>query len=129
MTQTAITKDVKITVETAYQNNTHPNYSGEHMFAYRITIANQSEYTVKLLRRHWYITDSVHGTTEVEGEGVVGQQPVLEPGETHQYVSGCAIKSDIGKMHGTYLLERSIDGQFFEVKIPEFLLVAPFYNN
>ena len=110
MMQTAITKDVKITVETAYQNNTHPNYSGEHMFAYRIT-------------------DSVHGTTEVEGEGVVGQQPVLEPGETHQYVSGCAIKSDIGKMHGTYLMERSIDGQFFEVKIPEFLLVAPFYNN
>jgi ApaG protein len=99
------------------------------MFAYRITIANQSEYTVKLLRRHWYITDSVHGTSEVEGEGVVGQQPVLEPGETHQYVSGCAIKSDIGKMYGTYLMERSIDGQFFEVKIPEFLLVAPFYNN
>jgi ApaG protein len=129
MTQTAITKDVKITVETAYQNNTHPNFSGEHMFAYRITIANQSEYTVKLLRRHWYITDSVHGTSEVEGEGVVGQQPVLEPGETHQYVSGCAIKSDIGKMYGTYLMERSIDGQFFEVKIPEFLLVAPFYNN
>jgi ApaG protein len=129
MTQTAITKDVKITVETAYQNNTHPNFSGEHMFAYRITIANQSEYTVKLLRRHWYITDSVHGTSEVEGEGVVGQQPVLEPGETNQYVSGCAIKSDIGKMYGTYLMERSIDGQFFEVKIPEFLLVAPYYNN
>jgi ApaG protein len=129
MMQTAITKDVKITVETAYQNNTHPNYIGEHMFAYRITIENQSDYTVKLLRRHWYIADSVHGTTEVEGEGVVGQQPVLEPGETHQYVSGCAIKSDIGKMYGTYLMERCIDGQFFEVKIPEFLLVAPFYNN
>ncbi len=127
--QTAITNNVMISVETAYQNNSHPNYKDEHMFAYRITIQNQSEYTIKLLRRHWFICDAVKGTSEVEGEGVVGQQPTLEPGETHQYVSGCAIISNIGKMQGTYLMERAIDGELFKVNIPEFILVAPFFNN
>ena len=126
---TAITRDIKITVETAHQPSVHPNFAGEHMFAYRITILNKSEYTVKLLRRHWYIVDINHELAEVEGEGVVGQQPVLEPGEEHCYVSGCAIKSDIGKMYGTYLMERQWDGLLFEVKIPEFTLIVPVRNN
>ncbi|MBC7382955.1 MAG: Co2+/Mg2+ efflux protein ApaG [Bacteroidia bacterium] len=127
--QIAITKDVKIVVETAYQNSKANNNNSEHMFAYRITIFNQGEYTIKLLRRHWYIVDSISGKSEVEGEGVVGMQPILEPGETHQYVSGCALQSELGKMYGTYLMERQIDGQLFEVKIPEFILVVPFKNN
>jgi len=126
---TAITNDIKIKVEVAYQN-THLNAGDtEHMFAYRITITNNGDYTVKLLRRHWYITDLNFDKTEVEGEGVVGLQPVLEPGESHQYVSGCAIQSDIGSMHGTYLMERQIDGKLFEVEIPQFYLIAPFRNN
>ena len=125
----ARTQNVRITVETSYQNQQFPNFKGEHMFAYRITIHNQSEYTIKLLRRHWHIVDLTHCNTEVEGEGVVGQQPLLEPGESHQYVSGCAIKSDIGKMYGTYLMERQLDGVRFEVKIPEFMLVVPCRNN
>lgn len=126
---TAITNDVKITVETAYQNERISNPNGEHMFAYRITIENHGEYTVKLLRRHWFINDLNFDKSEVEGEGVVGLQPVLEPGEKHQYVSGCALRSDIGAMHGTYLMERQIDGKKFEVDIPEFYLVAPFRMN
>ncbi|MFN7313769.1 MAG: Co2+/Mg2+ efflux protein ApaG [Bacteroidota bacterium] len=126
---TAITNDIKIKVEVAYQN-THLNAGDtEHMFAYRITITNNGDYTVKLLRRHWYITDLNFDKTEVEGEGVVGLQPVLEPGESHQYVSGCAIQSDIGSMHGTYLMERQIDGKLFEVEIPQFYLIAPFRQN
>lgn len=126
---TAITNDIKITVETAYQNSRVANPDGDHMFAYRITIENHSDYTIKLLKRHWYIIDSLNDKTEVEGDGVIGQQPVLEPGESHQYVSGCAIRSDIGKMFGTYLMEQQIDGKLFEVTIPEFKLIAPFRMN
>lgn len=127
--QVAITRDVKIVVETAYQSSKANNMDSEHMFAYRITILNQGEYTIKLLRRHWYIIDSLSGKSEVEGEGVVGMQPVLEPGETHQYVSGCALQSELGKMFGTYTMERQIDGHRFDVKIPEFILAVPFKYN
>ena len=99
------------------------------MFAYRITITNESEYAVKLLRRHWNITDANGVVREVEGEGVVGQQPVIEPGASHQYVSGSAIKTEIGKMHGTYLMQRLIDEVKFKVHIPEFQMVAPYKLN
>ena len=84
---------------------------------------------VKLLRRHWYIFDSCGITREVEGEGVVGLQPVIEPGKSHQYVSGSHLKTEMGRMHGTYLMERMVDGKQFYVNIPEFQLVAPFKLN
>jgi len=125
----AITNDIKVSVETAYQADHSNPANEEFMFAYRITIENQSDYTIKLLRRHWFIVDSNIDKREVEGEGVVGVQPVLEPGENHQYVSGCNLKTDLGKMFGEYLMERQIDGKLFKVKIPEFLLVAPFKLN
>lgn len=125
---TAITNDVKINVEVAYQHRVM-NPDGENTFAYRITIENRSEYTIRLLRRHWYIIDLNVNKSEVEGEGVVGQQPVLEPGESHQYVSGCAIQSDIGLMYGTYLMERQMDGKLFEVIIPKFNLIPSFRYN
>ena len=120
---TAITNDLKISVEVAY----HPNNNvqdNEHVFAYRITISNYSEHTLKLLRRHWFITDLNVTKNEVEGEGVVGVQPLLEPGETYQYVSGCAIQAEIGTMYGTYLMERQLDGKQFKVAIPKFNLIA-----
>ncbi|MDZ4668846.1 MAG: Co2+/Mg2+ efflux protein ApaG [bacterium] len=127
--QIAITNDVKVMVETAYQSDRLDASESKHMFAYRITIVNQGEQTIKLLRRHWYVVDSLDGKSEVEGEGVVGQQPLLEPGEKHQYVSGCLLGSPIGKMHGTYLMERQIDGKLFEVKIPEFVMSVPYLKN
>ena len=99
------------------------------MFAYKIDIRNDSEFTVKLLRRHWYIHDANGVVREVEGEGVVGRQPVLEPGEAHQYVSGCNLKSGVGKMRGTYLMERLANGQEFTVEIPEFTLMVPYRLN
>ncbi|MEI6507178.1 MAG: Co2+/Mg2+ efflux protein ApaG [Bacteroidota bacterium] len=126
---TAITNDIKITVETAFQPQRVVNPDGDFTFAYRITIENHSEHTIKLLRRHWYIIDSVNDKTEVEGDGVVGLQPIIAPGESHQYVSGCALRSDIGKMFGTYTMERTNDGNMFDVDIPEFKLVAPFRLN
>lgn len=125
----AITNNIKISVDTAYQNPKVGNDGSQHLFAYRISILNQSEFTVKLLRRHWFIVDPLAGNSEVEGEGVVGQTPVLEPGESYQYVSGCSLISDIGKMLGSYLMERQIDGKRFMVRIPEFKLIAPFKSN
>ncbi len=126
---TKITEGVKISVETFYQDEYSQPMNNEFMFAYRITIENGSDRTVKLLRRHWYIFDSCGITREVEGEGVVGLQPVIEPGKSHQYVSGSHLKTEIGRMHGTYLMERMVDGKQFYVNIPEFQLVAPFKLN
>ncbi len=122
---TAITKGIRISVETEYQ----PAYSNpaqfHFVFTYRITIENLGDHTIQLLRRHWHIHDAGQEVREVEGEGVVGLQPVLEPGDVHQYVSGCNLKSGMGKMYGTYLLERIIDGEKFRVSIPEFIMVVP----
>jgi ApaG protein len=127
--ETSTTQGVKISVTTNYL----PDYSSpaqQHfVFAYKISIENNSEFTVKLLRRHWHIYDSNGVVREVEGEGVVGQQPVLEPNESHQYVSGCNLKTGIGKMKGTYLMERLVDGKQFNVNIPEFVLIVPYKLN
>ncbi|WP_242929363.1 Co2+/Mg2+ efflux protein ApaG [Pontibacter vulgaris] len=126
---TKTTEGVKVTVTTNYL----PDYSSpvqQHfVFAYKISIENNSEFTVKLLRRHWYIHDATGVVREVEGEGVVGQQPVLEPGESHEYVSGCNLKTGMGKMRGTYLMERMVDGKQFKVTIPEFVLIVPYKLN
>ncbi len=126
---TKITDGVKVTVETIYQ----PEYSNpmnEHyMFAYKVHIENLTDYSVQLLRRHWHIFDSNGTKREVEGEGVVGQQPVIEPGESHEYVSGCNLKTDMGSMHGSYQMKRIVDEGEFNVNIPEFYLVAPYKLN
>jgi ApaG protein len=126
---TAITKGIKITVETEYQ----PEYSSpsqyHYVFTYRVTIENGSGHTIQLLRRKWYIHDVNTSVRTVEGEGVVGQQPVIEPGEKHQYVSGCNLKSGIGKMYGSYEMEQIIDGIKFQVGIPEFLMIFPYKLN
>jgi ApaG protein len=129
MLTTAVTSGVKVSVITEYQ----PSYSSplqEHfVFTYRIKIENNSEHTVQLLRRQWFIFDSNATVREVEGEGVIGLQPVLEPGETHEYISGCNLKTSIGKMLGTYLMEKLIDGKQFHVEIPEFNLIVPYRLN
>ena len=126
---TKITDGVKVSVDTIYQ----PEYSNpinEHfMFAYRVKIENMGEYSVQLMNRHWTIFDSNGTKREVEGEGVVGQQPVIQPGNNHEYVSGCNLKTDIGSMKGSYEMKRIVDGQTFRVNIPEFYLITPFKLN
>ncbi len=126
---TEITEGVRVSVTTEYQ----PGYSSpekfHYVFTYKIHIENNSEYTIQLQRRHWYVYDAAFPLKEVEGEGVVGQKPVLEPGESHRYVSGCQLNSGIGKMHGSYLMERIVDGKKFRVIIPEFTMVAPLRQN
>ncbi|MFN0050378.1 MAG: Co2+/Mg2+ efflux protein ApaG [Cytophagales bacterium] len=125
----AITEGIKITVKTEYQNAYSSPTNMHFVFAYRISIENNSEHTIQLLRRHWFIYDSDGTIREVEGEGVVGQQPILESGDIHQYVSGCNLKSSIGKMKGTFLMEKIMDGKKFKVNIPEFVLIPPFRLN
>jgi ApaG protein len=126
---TEITEGVKVTVLTEYQPEYSSPVQSHYVFTYKISIENCGEYTVQLLRRHWHIYDANGTVKEVEGEGVVGQQPVLEPGETHEYVSGCNLKTSIGKMKGTYLMERIVDGKTFRVRIPEFVMVVPYKLN
>ena len=123
------TNGISVGVETQYQPQQSNPTKRQFAFAYRITIENRSPYTVQLLRRHWYIFDSNGQKHEVEGEGVVGLQPVLSPGEQHQYVSWCQLESDMGYMEGTYQMIRNEDGAIFEVVIPRFALQLPDRQN
>jgi ApaG protein len=102
MILTETTRGIRISVQTQYQTEHSRPSENRYVFAYRITIENCSEYTVQVLRRHWKIYDSNGCTNDVEGVGVVGQQPVIPPGSSHQYVSWANLGSDIGKMLGTY---------------------------
>jgi len=124
-----ISEGVEVSVETFYQQDYSNPMQSEYMFAYRIAIENHNSFPVKLHRRHWYIFDSTGSTREVEGEGVVGVQPVLSPGEKYQYVSGCNLRTEMGRMHGSYQMENLNSKQFFDVNIPAFEMFVPFKNN
>ncbi|MBS1654914.1 MAG: Co2+/Mg2+ efflux protein ApaG [Bacteroidetes bacterium] len=124
-----ISEGVEVNVETFYQPDYSNPLQSEYMFAYRISIENHNAFPVKLLRRHWYIFDSNGQYREVEGEGVVGVQPILNSGERYQYVSGCNLRTEMGKMHGTYEMENLNSKKTFEVNIPSFEMVVPFKNN
>ena len=120
-----ITNGISISVQPSYQPEYSPPAMNRFVFAYHITIENLSSHTVQLLRRHWYIWDSNGIIREVEGEGVIGQQPILAPGESHEYASWCDLSTGIGKMHGAYLMRRDSDGKEFQVDIPKFEMIAP----
>ena len=94
------------------------------MFAYTITISNESAQTAQLRTRHWIITDGRGTVEEVRGDGVVGEQPRLQPGQSFQYTSGCVLTTPIGTMHGTYRMWRD-DGSFFDAVIAPFSLALP----
>lgn len=127
--ETLTTKGITISVESFYHSGYSKPIEGKYVFAYRINIENKSNQTVQLLRRHWFIHDSNGFIREMEGEGVIGKQPILDSGASHQYVSWCPLMTDIGKMNGTYLMvDKETDKQFY-VKIPEFKLIAPFKSN
>jgi ApaG protein len=127
--ETLTTKGIKISVETHYHEKHSRPVDQKFVFIYQITIENKSNTTVQLLRRHWYIFDSTGMIREVEGEGVIGKQPILKPGESHEYVSWSPLQSEMGKMYGYFLmLDHAKDSQF-KVPVPEFKLVSPFKMN
>ena len=127
--ETLFTNGIRVSVETQYQ----PTYSRplelKFIFSYHITIENLSSETVQLLRREWEIFDSNGVIRKVEGEGVIGKQPVLAPGESHQYASWSPLTTEMGKMSGVYIFRRDVDNHEFRVDIPDFRLIAPFKLN
>lgn len=124
-----ISEGVTISVETFYQPEYSNPVTGDFMFAYRITLENHNPFPVQLLRRHWYIFDSILGHKEIEGEGVIGIQPVINPSEKYQYMSGCNLKSEMGRMHGVYFMENCNAKTSFLINIPVFEMIVPFKLN
>jgi ApaG protein len=126
---TEVTSGVKVSVETFYVAEQSLPRAKKFVFAYRIFIENRSEHTIQLLRRHWFIFDSCGEVSEVEGEGVVGEQPVIAPGDSYRYTSGCHLRSEAGSMKGFYTMHRTDGGKKFKVIIPEFQMIVPYKLN
>jgi ApaG protein len=117
-----VTSGVEVSVETFYQADAN---QPEFIFAYRVTIENHNSFPVQLMRRHWDIFDSNGTYREVDGEGVIGQQPILDSGGRHQYISGCNLQTEMGRMSGHYEMLNLNTDQPFTVAIPAFDLVMP----
>jgi len=120
---TKTTEGLTVTVQTYFLEERSDIMQKNFFFVYFISLENRGTTPVKLLRRHWYIHDSDAPDYEVEGEGVVGEQPVIKPGTTYHYNSFCVLKSFEGSMEGTYSMERE-DGTTFDAHIPRFHLKA-----
>lgn len=118
------THDIDVEVEPFYLPDRSDPDEMRFVWAYRVTIANNSDETVQLLARFWRITDGQGRTEEVRGPGVVGEQPELNPGDSFQYTSGCPLRTPSGFMVGTYTM-RGDEGRLFEVDIPAFSLDLP----
>jgi ApaG protein len=116
-----MSEGMRITVRPRYLAEHSDAAEPRHVFAYRIRIENVGDRTAQLRWRHWYIGDELAGASEVEGEGVVGEQPVLAPGDVHEYESFCVLRGRRGHMVGWYEFERS-DGTKFRATIPRFEL-------
>ncbi len=116
--------EFSVTVETAYLPEQSDEQDGRYVFAYTITIANTGSVAAQLISRHWIITDSDGKVQEVRGLGVVGAQPLLQPGEQFTYTSGCVLNTPFGTMRGSYQITAE-DGTQFDSPIPPFTLSAP----
>jgi ApaG protein len=119
----AVTHNVSVEVLSQYSAENSRPLQGEWVFQYTVRITNKGEDTVQLISRHWIITDAAEDVSEVKGPGVVGEQPVLAPGESFQYSSWCPLKSPMGTMRGTYQMVRA-NGEQFDIEIAPFALKA-----
>jgi ApaG protein len=121
----AVTNNVRVEVESQYAPGHSQPFQQEWFFHYTVRISNEGAETVRLLTRHWIISDATGQTEEVNGPGVVGEQPVLRPGESFQYTSGCQLKTSTGVMRGSYQMVTE-DGEHFDVAIAPFALHEPY---
>ena len=121
---TAITKGIAVSVLPTYLEAQSSPDSSQYFWAYRVIIENQSQETVQLLSRHWMITNARGDLSEVKGPGVVGEQPVLKPGESFEYTSGVPLNTASGMMGGAYQIT-SESGEQFDIEIPTFSLDRP----
>lgn len=124
-----ITRGIKISVNTSFEGTYFKNYKIHFAFTYEITIENNSKDSVQLNSRHWEIFDSLNDVEIVDGEGVIGQKPVLKPGEFHTYSSGCLLSSPHGSMRGFFNMVNFTSTKTFRVIVPSFRLNAPFALN
>jgi len=124
-----VTSGIKISVETNFEGSFYKNYKIQYAFGYTVTIENQSKDSVQLNARHWEILDALNNVEIVSGEGVIGRKPVLKPGESHTYSSGCLLTSPFGAMQGHYSMVNFTTTKQFKVTIPTFKLSAPFAIN
>jgi ApaG protein len=125
-TSEAVTNSVRVEVESQYAPEHSQPFQSQWFFYYTVRITNESDETVQLLSRHWIITDANGHIDEVRGPGVVGEQPVLAPGESFQYTSGCPLKTSTGVMHGTYQMTFTEGGERFDIEIAPFALHEPY---
>jgi len=116
--------DIAVSVETAFLDDQSKPLDNRYVFSYTITIHNRGTVAARLLTRHWFITDGNGLIREVEGEGVVGEQPRVSPGEGYEYTSGAVLETAVGTMHGSYQM-LSDDGTRFDADIPSFVLSIP----
>ena len=124
----AITSGIKVQVVSKYiPEHTNPDIP-RYFFAYWVTITNNSESTIKLLDRHWEITDATGKREVVDGEGVIGKQPIIKASTSFSYNSFCPLETEFGMMTGHYQVKRE-DGHFMKIKIPKFQLISPFSIN
>jgi ApaG protein len=121
----ATTRQISVSVQPSYLEEQSSPERDHYVWAYRVQIQNGGAETVQLLRRYWRITDGHGEVIEVEGDGVIGEQPVLEPGMAYEYVSGTPLSTPFGVMVGRYFMETK-KGETFEVDIPAFSLTSPF---
>ena len=125
-TSEASTRGIRVAVVSEYAPERSRPHEQQWFFLYTITITNQASHTVQLLSRHWIITDGSGKVEEVRGPGVVGQQPVLAPGESFTYTSGCPLTTPFGTMEGTYQMVSPDTSERFDVKIAPFQLSEPY---
>jgi ApaG protein len=123
-----VTNGIRVEVLSRYSPENSRPLESEWVFQYTVRITNQGTETVQLVSRHWIITDALEHTQEVKGPGVVGEQPVLEPGRSFQYSSWCPLTTPTGMMHGTYQMVRPDGGQF-DIEIAPFALKAAYTIN
>ncbi|MCL8006699.1 Co2+/Mg2+ efflux protein ApaG [Gelidibacter japonicus] len=124
-----VTSGIKISVQTTFEGTFYKNYKVHFAFGYKVTIENQSKGAVQLNSRYWKIYDALNNVEIIEGEGVIGKKPVLKPGESHTYTSGCLLSSPFGAMQGHYNMVNFTNTNKFKVYIPSFKLSAPFALN
>lgn len=126
-TYTEISNDISVEVKPIYLQDESSPLARKHVFAYFVTIRNMGELPVRLMNRHWEISDSVGEQYMVDGAGVIGKQPLIGSGEVHSYNSFCVLKSYRGSMYGYYEMERRDDSSF-KARIPRFRLVSHLLN-
>lgn len=120
----AVTEGIRVTVEVRYLEEHSKPHEKRFTFAYHVSIANEGEARVQLRRRHWIITDGNGKVQDVEGPGVVGEEPFLDPGQEHRYQSGAVLTTPVGTMEGTYEMHDT-GGRVFQAQIPRFALQQP----